>query len=938
MSVVQELIEPKEEYRILTPDQLRGRYQEFQGLTGRTGIYSITNVCRLTSRLQKQKCNFIVTQGFVIVIDDLKGIVKRVLHVRDIEAVTIADDEIGKKALLVPYRRTGDPSILLLFPNAPNAADTTKALRVMNYARSFHNADPIRTQFVTTDQIKKQYTTTAVAKPKDYMKGPWMRSKRGPLAMNSVNRPTKPPTIKGASAPQVTFQPTGPLRNYTISLPSATSPIGIEMKLNEGKVIFSRVEPHSPAALANIPEGLVLSTINGKPINNVLDVSNAVVEAKSLAGDGPVQIPVFGWPPPGAHQGQLSPTNSFAPPPIAPQASIPPSVQSPAPTPDFLESSFQDQMQREQSMMQQKKDQLLEREREMFEREMFEREQSLRAKEEALQQRETATTQAIDNGFALPIPGKQQPELLDDFRSPPSKGSFSKGTDHPDALRFDAGGDVVEFIPEGIGIVGEFHNGKKRGVAHALHFNSARRELLDQDGRGGKVPNRKDNPLILRTIATFCDDHHVPITVEGEEFIVKYRTAKGDKMTYTPDLGAIGQHFNGQLVGMATELNYDLTKGVLVDQEAHGGKIPEESRLPILQGIVDLCGVSDVPHNINMEAVRSFEKGRRELESERQHFDNMKKQHDMSERQQAVQKASPPSIPAPKEAPSKEKDLEEQESRHLKQREAELADLERLLLERERAVNDFKDSPAGLYHRLKTELSSEHPNEEEITDSIVRVPNSLHWYDLCTFFEDDGADLPRLLRSLSPSCVHAIESALRFKGVHLPASTKQMKQKAEEEYYDEEEEEETLTAPSPKFSRSVKTPVVPQRQELLSVVPQRQEIVPQRQEVVPQRQEPGGDAGRAFPSTAHSPPGSPVFNDLGGGYENPLLLSYTQLNSQQKVHPLIRARGRGQNGANNGLHPGPVSSAPMDSMYSAFNSPRVEVCEIEMSPFFETNV
>ena len=787
-----ELMEPSPEgYTPLPKNEIPPRLT-----SGAAPMYWTGAVVKV-GRKSNTPCFMCITASFLIIVDTASNTVKRSLHIRDIERCLLARRaDTGYTVLIVPYTRTGDPSILLELSQRTG----TMPLRILQYVHGLHNGDPIATPPTLTEppRLRELYKQQASTKPNGYLKKSWFDKRRSQEARNSVRAPV--PRAPPAQSYEERTRGRR-LQEFRVRLSDRTSPLGISLNVREGVVEIISSDYGLPAQAAGIPDGFIFDTVNYNPVRSQDALRTAIQATPGNPAGGPIEIPVSGWVPQDYLAAPPVPmlTGPFVLPPH--EGGQPPHAAAAA-------------------------DSSLHTELEEKERKLQELERRLADKEEELQ---------ASNRREAEVPSNEEwspgDDDMIDLGFMPSGMQSSRGAGAP--LVIKVLGDTIKFVPEGPGRVAEFHNGDRVRTATELSFNLENRYLTDQEGQGGPVP--RGDPNMLSDIADFCERNQLPLRVNGDQFAVEYRTGQGDALQFTPDMGALGEHFNGQPVGFASRLSYNKEKGILTDQDQRGGRIPDEERFTFLRGVVALCNACDVPHDIDLDDVIRFERQRLAESSFRQTAE--REEQERRRRHEEATAAAAAAAAAAEEADTRRQQQEAQQqqerqqfvelqqeeealkAREMQLREQELEDLEKKLEERDRTVNGFKKSAAGVYHSLRRELANDFPDEDEVVDAIANVPHGFFWYDLCAFFEDDGEDLPRLLRQLPPRTVRAVEAELRKNGVRLPH-----------------------TSDDVHFSKSAE-----------SVSPPLQQQQPQQPQPQPYQQQgvPGDGSNRRFPSLPH---------------------------------------------------------------------------------------
>eukprot|EP01059_Diplonema_ambulator_P031396 TRINITY_DN5740_c1_g1_i2.p1 TRINITY_DN5740_c1_g1~~TRINITY_DN5740_c1_g1_i2.p1 ORF type:complete len:888 (+),score=341.97 TRINITY_DN5740_c1_g1_i2:105-2768(+) len=742
----------------------------FKDLCNR-GLYCFVYADKLNRKGGGNKPAVLLVTVEMVILCTMEGIMMRSLMLRDIEKVLYVQEHPAGdvRAAIIPYRTVSDPAIMVRL----GGADPLHSLRVMNYVRQSQNTEPLKEEKITQQSLQRLSSTVSFKRPDDYMKQPWLERK---LSVDSSFHRQSPDSSPRSSSPRT-------LKAFNIDLPSSTSAVGLSFSITNQTVQVTGCDEGGPSQKAGLRAGHIITKIGNMPVSSHEEIKQAVDLAKAASSGPPIRIQVIAY----------HPNDTSLP--------MPPAPASAASSNLSAQSEKERLMEKERAIEKAMGD----RERELKEREkqLTEREQRLAVAKEAEEisrsRRETDEVLRSPKSPKQGAPTFSSPSPYHPYHPPSVDGSHFEDSSEmlfnddsitdvidrhmmqragpailpaPQVISFYVNDDLIEFIPEADGIC-EYINKVKVGVATALTWNPENRILHDQNGNGGTIP--REDPRLLEKIAAFCDVNNLPLTVLGDGFSVQFRTQTNDVLRYTAHMGRLGVFVNGAMVGYAVEIVYNELHELVTDQAGSGGKLPDVGKVEILSKLAKLCDACDVPHNIDADTMLTREAQKTELAELRKSNEELKQRYI-----QEVEKEQLAAEEKNKLKAETEKLEEEHRARlaMLDDRERRLLEKERELGERERKADEANVSAAAIYRALH-HLLNDAPvvPEDDVVGVIAKVKNGFHWYDICEYFQEDGDDLPALLRGLSDRTVVKVESVLEAKGIRLKKAAKKQPQK-----------------------------------------------------------------------------------------------------------------------------------------------------------------
>ena len=173
-----------------------------------------------------------------------------------------------------------------------------------------------------------------------------------------------------------------------------------------------------------------------------------------------------------------------------------------------------------------------------------------------------------------------------------------------DIIRFTSGdGEVIEEVYSATA-----NRWKQMGTAQRIHYDPRTRQVRDQSGQGGVIPQGEDVGLIVRRLAEVCDSSKVSHNIQimkickKSKMSVKFEAPSGDNIKLTATSSGVKQQLltkKGWMhVGRATHLRYNPTTRALVNQNNQGGILPIHNLSHLLEKIILVADTADVTHNI----------------------------------------------------------------------------------------------------------------------------------------------------------------------------------------------------------------------------------------------------------------------------------------------------------------------------------------------------
>eukprot|EP01063_Lacrimia_lanifica_P012598 TRINITY_DN19251_c0_g1_i1.p1 TRINITY_DN19251_c0_g1~~TRINITY_DN19251_c0_g1_i1.p1 ORF type:complete len:942 (+),score=290.93 TRINITY_DN19251_c0_g1_i1:135-2960(+) len=699
-------------------------------------VYAVSK-CKKVSRGNKRKDGWLVILDMIAVLCSAKGTeVDRMISLKDVAHISLVPH--GQEYVAMLHSSGADAPIRVRLWDRGTATDALHPLRVLVWCKRRITFDSECFWSVATQQkVEEDYkaASTAGRKPTKKEQGVWKTKLVETRQAREANSPQKA-TSPAALARIDSKFPT--MKDYAVEVRPGEN-LGIDFEHRGDVVVVRAVDAALPAGRAGVPNGLVVNMVNNVPVRTLDDVSDGLTRnqpSQTQPGCNVVHL-----------RGEIG------------GPSLPPGSPTAAATQANGVAYFDNSSKNVNDDPAKKTD----------------------AEADRRKPSHAELRIEIPNDNAPPPPPSQPPResvapppppivSVAQPAQPPSEATAARGQamsgsgwgqapstmgsaaggaggmQHPVAgepFSFECGGDTIDFIPEGSGVVGEYLNGIRVGTATRLLYHVEERKLVDQAGKGGPIPPADLENSFLPRLRAFCDANYLPIDLRPGGALVQFYTPseKRELVRFEAGLGELTVTVNGVVEAAIKELRYNPVSGTVSDQDGgESAPIPEGyPRLDALRKLEKLCEGCEVKHNIDVAAAEKFETHRRAMD-------------------ERVARA---------EAQLRTQDeLRESE---LRDRHRQLDERERDVRHREEAAWHIQASPAGMYYTLKTMLEEEDPEARPIYRVLEDIPDAAFADELLGYFDEHNAGhFSRIIRSkLAPPAVAKVEALFRDVGAPL---------------------------------------------------------------------------------------------------------------------------------------------------------------------------